>query len=323
MHKLAFMILAPLMLLAQPSQAQDLKDIFRDVLKEYAEQKAQEHGIDLNGNTAKNVNLTFAGAEPVQSDVFESLHSVSPEPTPTTITTPESDCFNKVQGRIAWNSSGSRQWSVGNIKKLCAGTRVASAPPQCFSDTMFKTNLWGKKPSHKMNWALASQLCAGTNNARSPINCLKNQLNRNLTLKNAINACDSDPNTRVVITNNRPPITRPPIKRPPVKKLAEKACYEYVQGRIAWDAAGKNRRWADANVKRLCKGTTSKYAAGNCFSYAMHKGSSWGKKPSHKMTWSTALDLCEGTDNAQKVTGCFKSAIAAGNTINSAVRRCS
>jgi hypothetical protein len=328
MHKLAFTISALVVLLAQPSQATDLKGIFRDALAKYAEQKAQEHGIDLNGNTANNVSLTFAGAEPTQSDVFESLHSASPEPAPSTVTTPESDCFNKVQGKIAWNSTGSRQWSAGNIKKLCAGTRVASAPPQCFSDAMFKTNLWGKKPSHKMNWALASQLCAGTNNARTPITCLKNQLNRKLTLRNAINACDSDPNTRVVIANNRPPIMRPPITRPPVtrlptKKLEEKACYEYVQGRIAWDAAGKKRSWAESNVKRLCKGTTSKYAAGNCFSYAMHKGSSWGKKPSHKMTWSIALDLCEGTNNAQQVTGCFKSAIAAGKTVNSAVRRCS
>jgi hypothetical protein len=328
MHKLAFTILALIMLFAQPSQAQDLKDIFRDVLSEYAEQKAEAHGLDLNGSKAKNVSLTFAGAKPVQSDVFESLHTASREPTPTRTTptrinTPESDCFNKVQGRIAWNSSGSRQWSAGNIKKLCAGTRVASAPPQCFSDTMFKPNLWGKKPSHEMNWALASQLCAGTNSASSPINCLKGQLRRNLSMKNAINACDSDPDTRVVIANNRSPIKRPPVVRLPTKKLEEKACYQYVQGRIAWDAAGKNRRWADSNLKRLCKGTTSKYAAGNCVSYAIHKGVSWGKKSSHKMTWQKALDLCEGTDNTQKVTACFKSAIASGKNVNSAVRQCS
>jgi hypothetical protein len=322
MHKLAFTILALLMLIAQPSQANQLEELFRDVLTEYAEQKAEEHGLDLNGSKAKSVSLTFTGAKPPQSDVFESLHTVSRTPTrtpPIRISSPESDCFNRVQGKIAWNSTGSRQWSAGNIKKLCAGTRVASAPPKCFSDTMFKTHLWGKKPSHKMNWALASQLCAGTNSASSPITCLKGQLNRNLSMKNAINACDSDTNTRVLVAQNRPPI----VRRPTVKKLEEKACYQYVQDRIAWDAAGKKRRWADSNLKRLCKGTTSKYAAGNCFSYAMHKGASWGKKSSHKMTWQKALKLCEGTDNTQKVTGCFKSAIASGKNVNSAVRQCS
>lgn len=323
MHKSAFIISALVMLLTQPSQAQDIKDIFKDVLREYAEQKAEEHGLDLGGHTAKNVSLTFSGAKPTQSDVFESLHVVTSTPPPTRPTNPqannpETDCFNRVQGRIAWNYKGGKQWSAGNIKKLCSGTRVANAPPQCFSDTMFKTHLWGKKPAHTMNWALASQLCAGTNSATSPINCLKGQLRRNLTLKNAINACDSNPNTRVVVARNTPR----PVPRQ-VKKLQEKECYQYVQGRIAWDAAGKKRRWADSNVKRLCKGTTSKYAAGNCFSYAMHKGSSWGKKPLHKMTWNKALDLCEGTDNAQKVTGCFKSAIASGKNVDTAVRKCS
>ena len=97
-----------------------------------------------------------------------------------------------------------------------------------------------------------------------------------------------------------------PITATIVKPLQEKECYNYVQGRIAWDAAGKSKQWGADNVKKLCKGTSSKYAPGNCFNYAMRSGASWGRKPHHKMDWRKASKLCAGTNNANQVTTCFK-----------------
>ena len=321
MHLIRVLVLTFSLTCTSNLQAQDLGDLFKDVLREYAEQKAEEAGIDLTGGRAKNVNLVFTGATTPAPDVFSALYTVEeeenpipvPEPNPTTPTTaslsPEQDCFNRVQGRIAWNYEGNKSWSAGNIKRLCKGTRIGAAPATCFYNTMFRTHLWGKKPQHTMNWSLASQLCAGTNNATRPTSCLKGQLARNLSLKNAVNVCDLDPKTKPSVVASAP-------------KLQEGECYEYVQGRIAWDAKRKNKNWNPSNVKRLCKGTTSKYSPGNCFSYAMHSGAKWGKRSSHVMNWQKAIELCGGTSNAKAVTTCFKNSISAGRNLDSSIARC-
>jgi hypothetical protein len=117
----------------------------------------------------------------------------------------------------------------------------------------------------------------------------------------------------------KPVLTTYTALQPP---LAESDCYKYVQGNIPWDLAGKNKNWNKANVKRLCKGTTSKYSPGNCFRYVMFKGSSWGKKAKHKVNWNKAIDLCEGISNNRDVTTCFKNAIAAGKSLDRSIKLC-
>lgn len=312
-------VVAGVMLLNN-SHATGLQDIFVDALKKYAEKKAEEAGLtdnksDAGQASAKNVEFLFTGAKAPMVDEFTFLHTT--EPTPPVITggsnfAAEQDCYNRVQNKIAWNYTGSKRWSDSNVKNLCRGTKNGAAPATCFYNAMFRGARWGKKSSHTMNWVLATQLCKGTNNANQQINCLKSRIASNLSVQKAVSACDKNPN-----------VTRPPpVRRPPPVKLQETECFNYVQGRIAWDAAGKKKSWASGNLKRLCKGTTSKFSPGNCFNYALHKKSSWGKKSFHVMNWSKALDLCEGVSNAQKVTGCFKNSIAAGKNVNNAIKYC-
>ena len=308
--------------------AQDLDELLLEALKDYVEEKAEDVGLSRpeseQKKEIKNVDLIFTGAAAPEFDVFESLYTPEPVPPSTpggTETAAERDCFNRVQNKIAWNYSNNKNWSPANVKKLCRGTTVGSAPPACFYDAMFRGNLWGKKNKHTMNWILASGLCAGTNNSAASINCLKGKVAANQSLQKAVSACNPKSNTIVATPVFKPVVLGTVIPVTPAK-LQEQECFNYVQGRIAWDPAGKNKRWADGNVKRLCKGTTSKYSPGNCFSYAMHKGNQWGKKPSHVMNWSKAIDLCEGISNAQQVTGCFKSAIASGKNVNNAIKQC-
>ena len=294
--------------------AQDLDDILKGALKDYLEEKAKDAGIDISGHRRpKNVQIRFQGAASPSTDTFSALYTSeetsndTPEiPSQTAV---ELACFDRVQDKIAWNSAGSKRWNPKNIHKLCDGATVAAAPPSCFFSAMFRGSAWGKKPGHKMNWLLATQLCAKTKQVNSPILCLKSRLSANYSLKSAVNACDANPST--IATQPKP-----------TQHLQEAGCYDYVQGKIAWDAAGKNKQWNKSNVLRLCKATTSKYSPGNCFKYAMHRGSKWGKKAGDVMNWSKAIDLCEGTGNAKQTTTCFKAAIAAGRSVDQAVARC-
>lgn len=299
--------------------AQDLDDILKGALKTYLEEKAEEAGIDVPGRSRpKNIAIRFTGAENPSIDTFEALYVTDEPPVATpppgsAQSEAETNCFNRVQGKIAWNTSGSKRWNANNIRKLCGGATIAAAPPTCFYNAMFRGNSWGKKAKHKMNWMLATQLCARVTNASTSIACLKSNV-ASYSLQNAVNSCDQNPKT-VAVRGTTPPVVT-------IAKLQERECYRYVQGRIAWDVAKKNKNWSKANVQRLCKGTTAKYSPGNCFSYAIHKGAQWGKRPGDGMSWSKAIDLCEGTSNANKTTTCFKNSIAAGKTLNQAISRC-
>lgn len=308
------------------AHANDLEELLLDALKGYVEEKAEEAGIDIPGQV-KNASLVFVGATTPPPDVFEPLYATSTTSTPPPIATnsgAEQECYNRVQNKIAWDASGrNKSWSPNNIKNLCKGTTVASAPPTCFYNAMYRGTLWGKKNNQTMTWGLASKLCSGVNSASTPISCLKGKIAGFLSLTKAVNACASNANSTFVnpgFTVLTPTFVKPTIFT--AGKLQEKECFSYIQGKIAWDAAGRNKTWAPNNIKRLCKKTTSKYSPGNCFSYALHKGSSWGRKSNHKMDWSKAIDLCEGANNANKVTSCFKSAIAAGKSLDNSIKQC-
>ena len=68
---------------------------------------------------------------------------------------------------------------------------------------------------------------------------------------------------------------------------AESACFDAVQGTVAWNQAG-NTSWNDANVRRLCEGTTSPAATIACFE---------GQIARHD-DWDRAISACAGTNVA-------------------------
>jgi len=44
----------------------------------------------------------------------------------------ENECFNDIQGKIAWNDNKDLNWDAENVKQLCQGTSKPSEPGKCF-----------------------------------------------------------------------------------------------------------------------------------------------------------------------------------------------
>lgn len=59
-----------------------------------------------------------------------------------TVETPEQGCFKMVQGKVAYNQKGSKEWSPGNVKDLCKGTKNPRATVGCFQQGIAAHNSW-------------------------------------------------------------------------------------------------------------------------------------------------------------------------------------
>lgn len=100
---------------------------------------------------------------------------------------------------------------------------------------------------------------------------------------------------------------------------SERACYQQVQGRIAWNYEG-DTRWQPANVRKLCRGTSSPAEPARCFERVMHGGVEWGG--GSRWEWRNAVDLCQGTSDADRTVGCFTAEIARGKRWQGAITQC-
>ena len=56
----------------------------------------------------------------------------------------EQQCFNAVQGKVAWNQAGSTSWSEANLRSLCQGTTNPSATISCFQNEIRTHNDWSR-----------------------------------------------------------------------------------------------------------------------------------------------------------------------------------
>lgn len=54
----------------------------------------------------------------------------------------EDDCFELVQGRVAWEQGGSNVWNPSNVTTLCADTPNPLATIACFSRGIAEHNVW-------------------------------------------------------------------------------------------------------------------------------------------------------------------------------------
>lgn len=54
----------------------------------------------------------------------------------------EDDCFELVQGRVAWDQDGSTNWSASNVNALCADTPNPLATIACFSRGIADGDTW-------------------------------------------------------------------------------------------------------------------------------------------------------------------------------------
>lgn len=101
-------------------------------------------------------------------------------------------------------------------------------------------------------------------------------------------------------------ITTCTTSRVPQKNTAEKKCYNFVQGNIAWDKDNKHTRWNPANVKNLCKGAKVNRHAEPGLCYAKTQGKvAWNKQGNKRWNWANIVKLCKGSSSYTTVN-CFK-----------------
>jgi hypothetical protein len=110
-----------------------------------------------------------------------------------------------------------------------------------------------------------------------------------------------------------------PSPSPTPTENPETACYNLVQGQIAWDYDG-SKSWFPDNARKLCAGTITPKEPGQCFTTLLFGGVEWGGGT----RWypPNALELCAGTNNANSRVTCFRQKIAAGDGWQAAIAAC-
>lgn len=97
------------------------------------------------------------------------------------------------------------------------------------------------------------------------------------------------------------------------------SCASQIQGKIAWDYNG-SKTWNPSNIDRLCKGAEQLAEPAVCFNRVMHGGINWGGGT--LWAWQNAIDLCEGTRNAQSTVSCFQGEIQKQRPWSQAIQTC-
>ncbi len=59
-------------------------------------------------------------------------------------------CFDLVQGKVAWNTKGSKTWGEQNLKNFCKGTKNPQKRVSCFNNLV---------QNAKLPWAAAAKAC--------------------------------------------------------------------------------------------------------------------------------------------------------------------
>lgn len=99
----------------------------------------------------------------------------------------ESRCATAVQGKIAWNYGGNKNWSAANIARLCKGAEGSAEPARCFRKVMHGGVNWGG--GTRWEWRNAIELCRGARNASARISCFKKKVANETPWQQAIRQC--------------------------------------------------------------------------------------------------------------------------------------
>jgi len=96
-------------------------------------------------------------------------------------------CANAVQGKIAWDYAGNKQWGQANINRLCAGAENSAEPARCFERVMHGGVNWGG--GTQWQWQNAIDLCQGSRGADATVDCFKAAINEGVAWRQAIDRC--------------------------------------------------------------------------------------------------------------------------------------
>lgn len=144
-----------------------------------------------------------------------------------TTTKIEQDCYNSIQGKVAWNTNGNKSWGDNYVKELCQGTTNTAATIACFQAEIQKHNDWRRgidacKASTttqntttttsasieqqcydaiqgKVAWnrngnkswgeAEVKELCRGTTDTAATIACFQEEIQKHNEWRRGIDAC--------------------------------------------------------------------------------------------------------------------------------------
>lgn len=135
------------------------------------------------------VRVDLAGATSCPTLPPERMASSDVGGASSPLTQSSSTCADAVQGKIAWNDSGSTGWKSENIEKLCRGAENSVEPAHCFDRVMHGGINWGGGTHWK--WQNALELCGGSTNSNATLNCFQSQIKAGRAWKDAIKACRS------------------------------------------------------------------------------------------------------------------------------------
>lgn len=143
-----------------------------------------------------------------------------------------------------------------------------------------------------------------------------------LFLKNSDTTDGDESPTPTPVATATPAATETPTPTTPVDNEAnERACFDLVQGRIAWNYFAA-RTWDPTNIQNLCRGTTNPIEPPDCFQRVMHSGLiPWDGNPKG-WSWENVSKLCAGTNDADKRISCYQERIAKGSSGALAIERC-
>src|SRR5688572_11297312 len=136
----------------------DVEEKLKATLEDYIKKEADgalDKWLDKK-EKPKAVDLKFSASSTV-SEKLTPLADVTsgdlPAPPPAATTHPEKDCFDLVQGKIAWDHAGHKTWSPTNINRLCQGATNAPEPGKCFQYALFNGSDWGQTTHHNVGWS--------------------------------------------------------------------------------------------------------------------------------------------------------------------------
>jgi len=95
-------------------------------------QEIQTHNGWRRGIDACKVNPTVARAT--------TAANTSTSPTANL----EKQCFDAVQGKVAYDKTGNKSWGASNVQKLCKGTTNVAATIACFKQEVQVHNSWSR-----------------------------------------------------------------------------------------------------------------------------------------------------------------------------------
>lgn len=250
-------------------------------------------------------------------------------------------CAGLVQGKIAWDRTGNKNWDPQWVERLCRGTSNGSEPPECFRVVMQGGINWPVSGfaaaiigSSTTQWqpTTAVDLCEGTNDAGTTIICFQNKIKQGSSAQSAISACSDHSwfilkDTRIGTVSKVGSIFNRSVDETATIRAVNEAapdppesvCYDLVQDKIAWNDAGSTR-WNRTDLERLCAGTSKGTEPAHCFDGVMHGGVDRGGGTTWH--WTNAVDLCAGTDDSDATIRCFRESMAKGKSQREAIGAC-